>query len=381
VNDQKLGYIEGMRGIAAFYVVLQHTVTMVDPKMESLKPGPGDALFVRLMSVLWYGHLAVAAFIVLSGYCLQLAIYRRNPDSDGRVPNIRTFLSRRCWRILPPYYACLALSLVTCHFITSRQTGMPWAQYLPVTQDAVISHLLMVHNLSRDWMYKINGVLWSIAIEFQLYFCFAAIAHGMARTKAWLPTVLIGVAVGLTIWLVPGSVKLYPWYAVLFAGGMLAARTSVNLGSWVAQGISMIPRKDITLFSAVILGIPFLLTIRWIGYGFEMWMIDSVFGLFTCYLLIYGHIFPSNLLVKLLGAKPLVWLGTFSYSLYLVHHLVIQFAYVNRPAGVQGLRAEWFYLLAWIPMILMICLGFFWLFEKPFMKGKPQWLRLRKETT
>ncbi|MBI3721630.1 MAG: acyltransferase [Fimbriimonas ginsengisoli] len=122
---ERFTFIEGMRGLAALYVVLGHLCSMSDPEALHRRPTDSPAWLQAVMAPFWHGHLAVAVFIVISGFCLQAALF---PGRDGRLRDVRKFLKRRAWRILPPYYACLALSLVVAVTITSTQQGMPFDQ-------------------------------------------------------------------------------------------------------------------------------------------------------------------------------------------------------------------------------------------------------------
>src|SRR6185503_12558932 len=87
---QKLAYIDGMRGAAALYVVLGHLCAMVDPNLRIGKPSQTPEWLQGLMSPFSYGHLAVAAFIVISGFCLQMSLFDRG---DGRLKSPVAFFS------------------------------------------------------------------------------------------------------------------------------------------------------------------------------------------------------------------------------------------------------------------------------------------------
>src|ERR1035438_9577060 len=76
----RLSFLDGLRGLAALYVVLYHT-------HEQFKPGaPLESHFSHLAAFLtgWMeqGHLGVDVFIVLSGYCLMLPVAR---SADGML--------------------------------------------------------------------------------------------------------------------------------------------------------------------------------------------------------------------------------------------------------------------------------------------------------
>ncbi len=354
----RLEYIEGLRGLAALYVVLQHVCTLSDPYSKMARPGAEPRWLAWVMAPLWYGHLAVAAFIVLSGFCLQLSLYGR---SNGRLTDRREFFRRRCRRILPPYYACLAFSLIVVWLVTSRQKGMPWAQYVPVTWENVMAHVFMIHNLRPEWMYKINGVLWSIAIEFQLYLFFPLLVGLLINRGrlALLGTVAGVVAVPLIF--VAGSHKLYLWYAPLFALGMVAAHIGLH------------PRRRRPAPGWVALtGLTFgALCVLSIGWTKSLWIRDSLGGLAISALLVLGLLTPRGLAIRFLSLRWIVIAGTISYSLYLFHHPILQIVEAARPEGVASDVARFAFLLAiGVPIALVGSAGFFWLFERPFLSRK-----------
>src|SRR3954447_6743605 len=142
---ERLAFIEGLRGIAALYVVFTHFVSMADPSHLSGTVSAAQPWLQSIFHGFWYGHLAVAAFIVLSGYCLQTSLFG---GKDGRIHNFGKFYARRAKRILPPYYATLILSVLVSIYITSKQPGMPFTQYVPVTQENVLAHVFMIHNFN-----------------------------------------------------------------------------------------------------------------------------------------------------------------------------------------------------------------------------------------
>lgn len=319
----RLDYIEGMRGVAALYVAAGHVVTLVDPYRGIGRPSELPHWLATMTTGLWYGHLAVAAFIVLSGFCLQLALFNRG---DGRLHDLRGFLLRRCRRILPPYYACLALSIPVAVYVSSAHSGLPWAQYVPVTQENVFAHLFLVHNLDPAWMYKINGVLWSIAIEFQLYFVFPLLVALIWRLGKLLA---VGASWGIAAWMLQNldaAPKLYVWYLPLFTMGMAAAHATFARETKPWMGWA-----GLTVAAGAI-----VMCVQTIGQTKELMPRDAWFGLAVCGLLVSGAALPNGPVRGLFGLRGLVGLGAFSYSLYLMHHPIYQVVYANRPEWVSG---------------------------------------------
>jgi len=353
----KVTAIEGMRGLAALYVMLGHIFTLADPLMKSRRPNSGMGIFPVLAAPFWYGHLAVAAFITISGYCLQLALFGR---SNGRFAGYAAYLKRRLRRILPPYYACLGLSIVVCVFVTSQHEGMPWSQYLPLSNSALVTHALLIHNFSPDWMYKINGVLWSIAIEFQLYFVLPVFVAIMWRWGSMALMVLSSaVAWGLLV-MVPGGSKLYFWYIALFCLGIVAARLANESSTkWLKPS------------QLAALGVVAFVAAGWLASQQKAMVgADACVAIAVACWMALATLDPSSRWCAWLASKPLAVVGAFSYSIYLVHHPLLQVAVHVQPAAVSTPLRQAAYLLACAPLILAIIWAFHCVFERPFMGGR-----------
>src|SRR4051794_28800194 len=146
----RLDFLDGLRGLSALYVVLHHASSEV---MGGRLSRLGEAV----RGLLRHGHFAVAVFIVLSGYCLMRPVVR---DPSGRVRGgLVAFFRRRARRILPSYYAALALCwlLIAIFPGLQRPDRVRWDRALPAFEPGVVaSHLLLVHNLDERWMFKVD---------------------------------------------------------------------------------------------------------------------------------------------------------------------------------------------------------------------------------
>jgi peptidoglycan/LPS O-acetylase OafA/YrhL len=352
----RLPFLEGLRGLVALYVVLGHICSMADPSRLAGRQSEAPKWLQMLMEPFQYGHLAVAGFIVLSGYCLQLSLFS---SADGRPNPLGKWFKRRARRILPAYYGALAISVLVALQVTSRQTGYPFALYLPVTNENILAHLFLVHNFSLDWMYKINGVLWSIAIEAQLYILFPLLVMSVFRVGRW-PTMLMSVvAAGIVLSSVPNAAKLYPWYLPLFVVGMISAHVAYrpNLKSgtqpWIAAAVAF------TGFVAA--GVA-------CSYGQQLYVCDSLIGVGIAALCYLMTVTEAGIICKSLSWGPVVGLGGFSYSLYLIHHPLEQVVFAYRPEFVQGpVQTFWYLLAIGLPLILMASWAFALVFERPFV--------------
>jgi peptidoglycan/LPS O-acetylase OafA/YrhL len=328
-----LAYLDGLRALAASYVVGFHAV---------LGFGGGDLTgpWGALRRAFAFGHEAVAVFIVLSGYCLMLPVVRS--PGEKRAVALGSFMGRRAFRILPPYFAALAGSLALIALVGSLRTphsGTIWDDSLPGLElGAIVSHVLVVHNWFPAWSYQINGPLWSVATEWQIYFLFPLVLLPMWRRFGPLATLGLAAVLGYSplLFARASAAVAIPWYVLLFTFGMIAAAIGFSQAQPFAQLRSGVRWQ--LWCSAVWLGCVALA----MGNG-QFWfahkpLADLLVGLATTTLLVYltGRASSSERgrLLELLESRPLVGLGHFSYSLYLTHLPVLALVYFTlRPLG------------------------------------------------
>ncbi|MGH8889964.1 MAG: acyltransferase family protein, partial [Acidothermaceae bacterium] len=209
-------WLDGIRFAAAMFVVLHHCWLWAFPGYPR-NTGPW------YLGWMLYGQLAVVVFIVVSGYSLTLA-----PSRNGFVlrGGAKTFASRRAWRILPPYWAALVLSVLVVSFVvhpdTSAQTAAKsFAVYGLLLQDVVNSA-------------SPNGAFWSIAVEAQIYLLFPLMLY-LRRRYGALPTAAIVTVVGSALEVLAHNVSVFarydrltPQLAIDFAFGMAAVDVVSN---------------------------------------------------------------------------------------------------------------------------------------------------------
>ena len=132
MSDNRLHFIEGLRGIAALYIVMHHVYLQ--------RPEAGWAFLGK-------GHFAVVVFIVISGFCLALGAMKRG---DARE-SYGTFIRKRAARILPPYYAGLFFSIAMIVLFVGTDRGTHWAKSLPLSAGAILSSLAFLQTTIGDF--------------------------------------------------------------------------------------------------------------------------------------------------------------------------------------------------------------------------------------
>ncbi|HYP99755.1 MAG TPA: acyltransferase [Polyangiaceae bacterium] len=377
----RLEYLDGLRAVAALYVVLFHAgVGFVDAE----RPIFGFARNVQ--RALSFGHDAVAVFIVLSGYCLMLPVARTEGVQVRGIPN---YIARRAWRILPPYFAALAGSLLLLALVPVLETWTKtiWADTFPAFERGpIVSHLLLIHNLFPAWAHTINGPLWSVATEWQIYFFFPFFLLPIWRRWGAGATVLAAFALGGALTIVAPSAAgcAASWYLGLFALGMCAA--GIDFASRASERFlrERVAWRIVSLGTLAAVGCGVTVLVK---YWFRfMPYSDALVGAATASALLYltpHALRPAEhrrpLALRILESGPLVTVGRFSYSLYLTHLPIVALCYFwLRRLGLSP-NMEMLSLIALsLPLSLALSYAFYWLFERRFVGAPPAFFRLRR---
>jgi peptidoglycan/LPS O-acetylase OafA/YrhL len=297
-------FVDSIRALCALYVVVCHA--WFEPTS-----GYYPSRWMNLLS-LSHGNLAVDVFIVVSGFVIVLPIARRG----DQVGSVLTFFRRRARRILPPYYAALIFHMLVALLMGQQPTGTVWDCAIPITLSQVVAHALLVHDLPLHLTGGLIGYqLWSIAVEFQIYLLVPALMAMVRRWRFW-PVVISCVVVSLVLdhWF-PDLRSMHHWYVVLFLSGAGAARLVVRSPGTATR----LAIPGLLLTGAV------TLVIAAAGHHLaDPWLpeLDILVGAGSA-MLIAGLVEPppglATWVKRMLSWSPLVSIGTFSYSLYLVH--------------------------------------------------------------
>ena len=351
--------LDGIRGVAALYVVVHHSWLL---SFHGYPANTGPAWLGWLL----YGRLAVVVFITLSGFSLAVSPARK----EWQLGGVARFARRRAWRILPPYWAALAFSLVIAWAVTPQLHSGP-----PTGTSVVVYGLLLQDVVAAPVP---NGAFWSIAVEAELYLVFPLLL--LIRRRAGAAAVLAAVtapvvAVGLLAPSLSTTDRLTGvtlQFAPLFAMGVLAAGV-------VAAGdrIRTLPWHWLAALAAA----PAVLLMLLEGSAWTVnhyYWIDLAVGPGIAMLLVSVATGRPAALVWLLATRPVRSLGTFSYSLYLIHVPIV--VAISRklvaPHLAPGLPAFWVTLALAVPMSVLTARLFATVFEIPFQRYRG-WPALR----
>lgn len=278
--SKHIGEIDGLRAVAILFVLAGH---MHDPMWGNVA-GTG-----------------VPIFFVNSGFLITLLLIREQSRNGGI--DWRGFYVRRAFRLLPVYFFAVALFTVLVLAGLAERPG-DWG-----------SRLIYFLTFQNEFVPGATfGHTWTLAVQEKFYIAwpllaFALLSPLLERTRFWMAGVL---AAGLTV----GWILFPANYSVMFL--------PLILGCVIALAMSTPRGFRITSF----LSRPVVFTAL-LGLAVLVKFFDQTPGkvsipfAFAIALLMPGLVAGPQWASRFLTLRPLVFVGTIAYSVYLLHPLVL----------------------------------------------------------
>ncbi len=302
-RGSKLLSVEVARGLAAVLVVLVHTTDMLaDPKYFGTKVF--DGLFK-------FGHAGVDFFFVLSGFI----IFHVHRGDLGKVSRLGEYLRRRFARIFPTYWVVFAIYALILVFSPTRDL-------YERNIEAVLSSITLVPIGGKV---PILSVAWTLQHEMLFYTLFGVMFFSRTAGK-----IVLGSWAALIGWnIMTGRFQMFP-------GDFLLSVFNIEFFFGIGLAVLLARRRALYPVAPFIAGL-----VIFFGTGmFESfapsfssaWVVPHLLYATGATLALYG--IASAEMGGSLRAIPnwIVGLGTASYSIYLMHTIVIMILQ-------QGVRA------------------------------------------
>ncbi|NGM84290.1 acyltransferase [Paenibacillus sp. 7124] len=322
--EKKLFYLDGVRGLAAFAVVISHYIQVFYPAALN-----GRQQQAHFKWDIWYGHspinlfyngqFAVCLFFVLSGYVLSVKMFENELDNETFLKLLHSSALRRYIRLAVPAAVSVLLvylAIITNAFYLQDIWGTTWTDmkknyYALDTNIYTVIKAAIFDPFFRFKAHPYNPVLWTMSYELLgsfLIFGFLAL-FGRVK-KRWIVYMVLSFAFIQT-------------YFVAFLWGMLLADLLKH--KWV-QSILM---KVLVLLMGIYLGsAPYTSLMGTMYEPIEVWtknfdidprLLARTLGA----AMILFALLRSKLLQYVFGWKPFVYLGQISFSLYLIHFTIL----------------------------------------------------------
>ncbi|MDH4147251.1 MAG: acyltransferase, partial [Acidimicrobiia bacterium] len=344
---------------------------------------------------------------VLSGFLLALP-WHRAELRGGHPPRLRDYLTRRFYRIVPPYWFCMATTLLLL-------TGGVINFGAVISRDglwSILAHLSFTQQLfpvTTSGFEGVHGAVWTLTIEMIFYLALPVVIHAfLGRRWRWGLPAALAISLGwqwlarsgmqpVVDWLVRAHQDSYgipevamrrtflanqiPTFAFEFALGICAARLVV---AWSTEsGSARRPRwlggpgvaSTVSLAALVLLGFA--------TYQAGTESPEDSFKYYAAHHL--TAVAAAVLIVTLTQArgwvrwlfelKPMRWIGIIGYSVFLWHIAVIRVVaqYPTLAPDFTSSRHRLLILTLWsVPLTLALSAVLYHLVEKPFMGRSPR---------
>lgn len=350
--------IHFLRGLAAYMVVVFHARVDLWQGWHVVSAKAELDMFSRIMAYLSvptaFGGAGVMLFFILSGYCIALP----HAGPEGRPLRLREYFVRRFFRIYPPYLATVLL----CGFFTVWAAKSGHAAL--ADPRGYVPSLLMLQNYTTGQIF-LNPSLWSLPVEIELYVVFPLFLLLLRRAGAgvgWGGELLVS-GVGLFLhelgW-IAAALNFAKFWLIWWSGAMLAEwRRSGRLGQpglfWLGSGV-------------IALGLALWGTFKdwdsaWLHFPYA-------YGFFV---LLWGMLAHEARIDPVLRrfAPLVIFAGTISYSLYLVHFPILRVGgyFWERAFGAKPENFVWA-LVAVLPITFVA-----WLFYQVIEKPSHHWAK------
>ena len=275
---------------------------------------------LRLYPLVACGYMFVDLMLLLSGFLLMLGYL------SGRSRDLRDFYVSRAARILPSYLLCIAVMLFAVAL-----PGKLYGTQRHLWTD-LLSHLTFTHNLfPESYTYtKLNGALWTLAVEVQFYLIFPFLARAFCKDAArcyWAMVALAAcsrIAIALLVSDSAIYVNRLPAMLDVYANGMLAAciyrrlseRPQRAAGVWLSTALAVASAALIYLILGRQLGRQGGENVR-LGQMLWRFPLSALGGVF---LVCASR--SIRLLRALLSNRPVRFLSGLSFNFYIWHQFL-----------------------------------------------------------
>ncbi len=299
--------LDGMRGCLALTVAAYHF----------------DEIGVRSVDDLMHGgYLAVDFFFVLSGFVIAHGYGTRLTRSGG----VADFLARRVARLYPvhlvmilPYLAIETMRLVATMAGSGMEPRPPFTGWAGLP--ALFANLALVQSFGQFDVLTWNGPSWSIGCELWTYVIFALSTCGPARWRLPGQVAIVGVGFAALLALPVTDMN------VSFDYGILRCLVGFFLGV-LARELIFPAVSRLRLVGTVAGGLEVAALIAALGFALATSADRRSLAAPLVFLLpLVVFALEGGFVSRMLRGPLFAWLGRLSYSIYMVHAVLLYLAF------------------------------------------------------
>lgn len=367
--------LHGLRGAAALLVMIYHWSGPFPGFVQAISDVSFAGVSWNLALPIKMGWLGVDWFFVLSGFVLTGTLWHRRLS----VAEVLQFWLRRAARIFPALWVQIIL-LVLFWYSVGWLASIDWRQ--------VFSNAILWLRPLPGGARSINGVYWTLPVEFSFYLLLPLLFLLYRRTHIMVVIVL---AVAFQLfgkfagYLVPYSDLVYPFWRKVypfFSGLQLAFVFGIALHTVSWQWPEHQRRIALGLLTFSYFAMMWFMNhhlaevprAHWLPLVWRMGMALIIAGM------VWLIVQPMRG-TGWLDSRPMVWLGEISYGIYL-WHLPVQTALARLAPGAFDSPALSMFALALTTGVTLILASLsFYFVERPIIRrfSRRRWTKLAPE--
>lgn len=321
----RVASLTGMRAVAALLVVGTHAAF-----------GTGMLSHGYLGLALARLEIGVSIFFVLSGFLLFRPWVQAAANGLPR-PSVRRYARHRVRRIMPAYVVTVLAAYLVYQFrTTTPNPGHTWSGLL---RHLTLTQIYSDHYLTTQ-LHQGLTQMWSLAIEAAFYVALPAMSYALLIVLCrgrWRPGVLLVALAALVVltplWLLvltttdwlPNSAGMWlPSQLMFFAGGMLLA--VLQAMGVRCHALAVIP---VAVVGYLIVSTPIAGEMATPLQPWQPLAKAALYGLIATLAVAPLALGSRGAYARLLGSRPMVWLGGISYEIFLLHVMLMEIAMVS----------------------------------------------------
>lgn len=308
---RRIQSLDSVRGLLAIWIVIGHAIRQSGFELAELGP----------WKLLGSPGVGIDVFFTLSGFVIFHLL-------DNQRPSYREFIIRRFFRLTPIFFAVMLVSALAQPWRIDVLKKIPWenvalANEMTIHLDTMayftehlLAHLTMLHGLFSSEIlpssdYAFVGQAWSISVEWQFYLI-APLFFWLITTRCWN-------------WLGASALLLCTVFSLNYGGqgfivGQMGYFLLGILSYYAGRGLESRTLDPRLIDAATFIGMA-------LAYAFIPKALSVIIWCAVMGIVIASHRKETTVLQRtifsILHHPWLLWLGRISYSVCMVHMLLI----------------------------------------------------------
>jgi len=360
----RIDYIDSLRGFAALSVCFSHFALAFNPSYSFLTQFHNHPIHF-----LWDGAAAVSLFFVLSGFVLSLKYFNK----ENYNLSLLKFYIARIFRLMLPFIVCLLASYWAYTFIwqlyVTQPETTPWLynewSMLEKQKDSSFwtQFFLVLPQTSHFYVPQ----AWTLTLELQLSFLLPLLMVWI-KHKVFSLFLFFLCIIPLEVYYQQQTYSIYTIALFHFSLGIFLAK-NIHFIKYQYQRSNKLVK--LLFWSIALLFYSF-------RYTLYPWFFDSLLRpIDVSYMTALGSgmlialIIASHHMQKILNFKPFVLIGKISYSIYLLHFLLLLtlvpglIHYLNTLENLSEITIYYSIMLFFIFATVLLSTLFYFLIERP----------------